>query len=72
MDRKFANSDLKNPQYQFLSLPERTGNVKCRESLSYPLKNSKIWKMGLIAGQAAGLPPGMMEGPYLTYKIYIK
>merc|ERR1719430_2925483 len=24
------------------------------------------WKIGLIAGQAAGLPPGIREGPYLA------
>ena len=23
------------------------------------------WKIGLIAGHAAGLPPGIKEGPYL-------
>ena len=23
------------------------------------------WKIGLMAGQAAGLPPGIREGPYL-------
>ena len=24
------------------------------------------WKIGLIAGHAAGLPPGIKEGPYLA------
>ena len=29
------------------------------------------WKIGLMAGQAAGLPPGIREGPYLEVtKLY--
>ena len=27
------------------------------------------WKIGLIAGHAAGLPPGIKEGPYLTMTV---
>ena len=26
------------------------------------------WKIGLMAGQAAGLPPGIREGPYLEVR----
>ena len=39
-------------------------------NVNYEQQEKKgTWKFGLIAGHAAGLPPGIKEGPYLTMTV---
>ena len=42
-------------------------NKKRNNSMKAKTNKEKkgTWKIGLIAGHAAGLPPGIKEGPYL-------
>ena len=46
--------------------------LKCMSCVKYDQQDQQdqkekkgTWKIGLIAGHAAGLPPGIKEGPYL-------
>ena len=48
-------------------MTNKTNKAKTRRNNSMSAKTNKkgTWKIGLIAGHAAGLPPGIKEGPYL-------
>ena len=48
-------------------MPGVTRNLNTKlDALAKTNKEKKgTWKIGLIAGHAAGLPPGIKEGPYL-------
>ena len=48
-------------------MTNKTNKTKKKQfNVGYDQQEKKgTWKIGLIAGHAAGLPPGIKEGPYL-------